>query len=71
MTAFTKSSTTFGPVSFPICLISSSCFSVSFSACSSAALLPEECCRKCQRSAGQWLKPLMWPPVHLPPSQMT
>ena len=42
-TAFTRSSTTFGPVFCPIALISSSCFCVSLSACSSAALLPEVC----------------------------
>lgn len=43
MTALTRSSTTCGPVLAPIDLISSSCFCVSLSACSSAALLPEVC----------------------------
>ncbi len=43
MTALIKSCTTFGPVFSPIALISSSCFCVSLSACSSAALLPEVC----------------------------
>jgi hypothetical protein len=42
-TAFSKSSVTFGPVVLPICVISASFCSVSFSACSSACLLPEVC----------------------------
>lgn len=43
-TALIRSSTTWGPVFCPICLISSSFFCVSCSACSSACLLPEVCC---------------------------
>jgi len=42
--AFSKSSTTFGPVFLPISVISFSFSSVSFSACVSASLLPDVCC---------------------------
>lgn len=44
-TALIRSSTTFGPAFFCNALISSNCFSMSFSACSSADLLPLFCYR--------------------------
>lgn len=50
-TAFNRSSTTFGPVSSSSFLRSSSCFCVSFSATSSACLLPDFCYIQIQHCA--------------------